>query len=84
MSAAKTLRSVLSGRSDAAIRFDDLRNLLLSLGFDEKVRGSHHVFRRVGVPELLNLQRDGGMAKAYQVRQARSVIVRNGLGPEES
>ena len=59
------LRRILGGRSDANIRFSDLRQLLLHLGFDERVRGSHHIFRRNGVRELINLQRDGSHAKPY-------------------
>jgi hypothetical protein len=43
------------------------------------VRGSHHVFRRQGVRELINLQCEGGKAKVYQVRQARQIILRYGL-----
>jgi len=80
---AKLLRKILSGRSDANISFRDLRRLLLALGFAERTRGSHHLFVREGVEELLNLQRDGSKAKPYQVRQVRSVIVRYGLGPED-
>ncbi len=67
---------ILSGRADANIRFDTLRLLLLRLGFVERVRGSHHVFRKEGVRERLNLQRDGNHAKPYQVRQVRQVILR--------
>ena len=37
---------ILSGRSDANIRFEELRSFLLRLGFTEHVRGSHHIFRR--------------------------------------
>jgi hypothetical protein len=37
------------------------------------------VFRRTGVEELINLQRDGDKAKVYQVRQVRAVLVRYGL-----
>ncbi len=59
---------ILSGRSDANIRFDELRRFLLRLGFDERIRGSHHIFRKQGVRELVNLQRDGSQAKPYQVR----------------
>ena len=66
---------ILSGRSDANIRFDDLRHFLLRLGFVERARGSHHVFRMEGVPERINLQRDGSHAKPYQVRQVRQVIL---------
>lgn len=53
--------------------------MLRHLGFQERTRGSHHVFRRTGVEELLNLQRDGDKAKVYQVRQLRAVLVRYGL-----
>ena len=67
---------VLSGRSDANIRFDDLRWFLLRLGFVERVRGSHHIFRQDGIRERLNIQRDRSHAKPYQVRQVRQVIVR--------
>ena len=70
---------ILSGRSDANIRFEQLRSFLLRLGFTERVRGSHHIFRREGVRELINLQRDGSQAKPYQVRQVRQAILRNHL-----
>lgn len=56
--------------------FDDLRALLLALGFSQRVRGSHHVFVRAGVDEILNLQRDGRHAKPYQVRQVRSLLIK--------
>ena len=67
---------LLEGRSDANIRFSDLRALLLRLGFAERVSGSHHIFRRAGAPDRINLQRQGGQAKPYQARQVRSVIIR--------
>jgi len=47
---------VLSGTADAAVRFDDLCHLLESLGFEKRVRGSHHLFRKDGVEEKINLQ----------------------------
>jgi predicted RNA binding protein YcfA (HicA-like mRNA interferase family) len=80
LGAAKTLLQVLSGTGDAAIRFDDLCALLKALGFDSRVKGSHHMFRKPGVEERVNLQRDGGQAKPYQVKQVRSAILRNKLG----
>ena len=73
---------ILEGRSDANIRFDELRALLLRLGFVERVRGSHHIFRKEGVTERLNLQRDGSKAKPYQVRQIRQVILKYQLEEE--
>ena len=66
---------ILSGQSDANIRFDDLRRHLIQLGFVERIRGSHHIFRKEGVRERINLQRDGSHAKPYQVRQVRQVIL---------
>lgn len=77
------LRRILGGRSDATLRFDDLRGLLRELGFVERVRGSHHIFRKGGVEERINLQRDDGHAKPYQVRQVRRVILKYALKVNE-
>jgi predicted RNA binding protein YcfA (HicA-like mRNA interferase family) len=73
---------VLGGSSDANIRFNDLRGLLSALGFQERVRGSHHIFTRDGVREILNLQPKGAMAKPYQVKQVRNVILEYRLSEE--
>ena len=77
MSSGRSLfERILGGRSDANIRFDDLRGLLRSMGFTERIRGSHHIFRKEGVVERINLQRDGNHAKPYQVRQVRKIILK--------
>lgn len=76
----KLLERILHGASDANIGFEELCQLLRRLGFDERTRGSHHVFRKQGVQELINLQRDGSKAKVYQVRQVRSILLKYGLG----
>ena len=83
MGAEKTLARLLSGTADAAIRFDDLCQVLESLGFEKRVRGSHHLFRKSGVEERINLQREGTNAKPYQVKQVGSVILKSKLGPEQ-
>jgi predicted RNA binding protein YcfA (HicA-like mRNA interferase family) len=83
VSAEKTLQRLLSGTSDAAIRFQDLCTLLESLGFDKRVKGSHQVFRKSGIEEKINLQRDGSNAKPYQVKQVRTVILKYRLGQVE-
>ena len=75
----KLLEQILLGNSDANVDFDELCQLLVRLGFEMRVRGSHHIFRKQGVEERINLQRDGGKAKVYQVRQVRSVILRYNL-----
>ncbi len=76
----KLLRRILAGRADADVEFQDLCALLMHFGFDERIRGSHHVFRRADIEERINLQKQGNKAKPYQVRQVRAVILRYKLG----
>ncbi len=71
----KLIATILRGTSDTNVRFDELCNLLTGLGFSERVKGSHHMFRKEGVADLINIQKDGSKAKAYQVKQVRSVLV---------
>jgi predicted RNA binding protein YcfA (HicA-like mRNA interferase family) len=70
------LARILRGGADANVDFKELCSLLRHLGFEERIRGSHHIFQRDGVRELINLQRDGSSAKAYQIRQIRRVLLR--------
>ena len=79
---AKLILRILSGQSDANIPFDDLCNLLQGIGFDMRIRGSHHLFRKEGIEEKINLQQEGSKAKPYQVRQVRFVILKYHLGGE--
>ena len=79
MGLEKTLARLLNGTMDAGIRFDEL---LESLGFERRVSGSHHLFRKSGVQERINLQRDGASAKPYQVKQVRAVILKEKLGSQ--
>jgi virulence-associated protein VapD len=74
------LARIFRGTSDANIAFNDLRQLLRRLGFEERIRGSHHMFRKVGVEEKINLQSEGSKAKVYQVRQVRATILKYKLG----
>lgn len=76
----KFLLKILSGFSDRNINFDDLCNFLKKIGFDEYTRGSHHLFRKEGVEEKINLQKEGNNAKPYQVKQVRNIIQKYGLG----
>ena len=78
----KILQQILRGTSDANVEFNDLRRLLLYLGFEERTSGGHHLFRRAGIQPLINLQREGKKAKPYQVRQVRRIIADYGLARE--
>jgi predicted RNA binding protein YcfA (HicA-like mRNA interferase family) len=76
----KTFRRLLQGGADANLSFDDLCALLRHLGFEERQRGSHHLFSHPAVEELINLQTAGAQAKVYQVRQVRTILLKYGLG----
>jgi predicted RNA binding protein YcfA (HicA-like mRNA interferase family) len=80
----KFLQKILSGLSDRNIRFNDLRKLLLDLGFNERIKGDHHIFYRNDVVEIINLQPlPDGKAKSYQVKQVRNILVKYKLHKEE-
>ncbi|WP_019864191.1 hypothetical protein [Methylovulum miyakonense] len=79
----KILQKIVHGRSDANILFSELRQLLVRLEFQERIRGDHHIFTKEGVAEILNIQPLGAMAKAYQVKQVRQIIVRYRLGLDD-
>jgi predicted RNA binding protein YcfA (HicA-like mRNA interferase family) len=76
------LLQVLRGSSDANIRFSELRGLLSRLGFAERIKGSHHIFTRDDVAEILNLQPRNSLAKPYQVKQVRKILIRYKLAQE--
>lgn len=60
------------------LRFSELCRLAEALGFEwVHGEGSHRVYGRVGVREVLVFQpRKGGQAKAYQVLQLLELIER--------
>ncbi|MCH8872687.1 type II toxin-antitoxin system HicA family toxin [candidate division KSB1 bacterium] len=66
----KTLNKILQGTSDTNIDFGELCNLLRRLGFDERIRGSHHIFTQNEIEEILNIQ----------VKQVRNLILKYKLG----
>ena len=78
----KLLLQILRGTSDANITFAGMCQLLYHLGFEERIRGDHHIFTKDGVEEILNLQPKGGDAKPYQVKQVRKMILKYKLGGE--
>jgi hypothetical protein len=64
-------------RNPKGVRFETLCRAAIAFGFRLRgVKGSHHIFVRDGVRELLNFQEVDGMAKPYQVRQFCTIIER--------
>jgi predicted RNA binding protein YcfA (HicA-like mRNA interferase family) len=78
----KLLEKILLGTSDANIPFDGLCQLLKRLGFQCRIRGSHHLFHREGATEILNLQPKGSNSKPYQVKQVRDAIIKYKLAQD--
>src|SRR5215207_4864642 len=72
----KLLQRIVSGNSDANISFDDLLKAMRHLGFECRIKGSHYIFHRADIPEILNFQPKGHEAKAYQVKQLREIITK--------
>ena len=78
----KILEKVLRGTADANIEFEDICQLLKALGFEERVRGSHRIYTKEGVIEIINLQPKDSKAKPYQVKQVRNLILKYKLAGE--
>lgn len=77
---SKLREHILTGSSDSNIEFFALCQLLVRLGFDERVKGGHHIFTRNDIVEIINLQPKGSKAKAYQVKQVRNILINYRLG----
>ncbi len=77
--AKNTYDMVMGGKSGNNIRFTDFRNMILSFGFVERIKGSHHVYKRDDMLEGIVIQPLGNKAKAYQVKQVRNLFTKYGL-----
>jgi len=79
----KLYEHIMYRRSDSNVSFAGLCALLKTLGFDERIKGDHHIFTMSGIEEILNLQPKGGKGKPYQVKQVRNMILKYNLTLEE-
>lgn len=79
----KILLKILAGTSDANISFNDLCLLLKNSGFEERIKGGHHIFTREDIEEILNIQPKESKAKPYQVKQVRDIFVKYEIGGEK-
>ena len=83
MSRRRLLLRLLNGTRN--VGFADMVNLAEGFGFRlSRINGSHHIFTRPDIPELLNLQEVGGQAKPYQVRQFLKLVERHRLRLEDT
>ncbi len=78
----KILRRILQGNADQNLRFSEVCLVLERLGFQERIKGSHHIFYQENIEEIINLQSQGNKAKSYQVKQVRNLILKYKLTGE--
>lgn len=76
----KLMLSILSGTQDKNIFFSDLQSVLDRLGFRCRIKGDHFIYTMDGIEEIINIQPIGKMAKPYQVKQIRQIILNHQLG----
>jgi hypothetical protein len=77
------MQKLLSGFSDRNMDFDELKSILIKLRFEERTKGSHHIYFKEGVEEIINIQPLNGKAKPYQVKQIRELIIKYKLMSNE-
>ena len=83
MNRKKILKKILAGSKN--IRFSDMVNIVQGFGFIlSRTDGSHHIFTRSDIPELVNLQNVKGQAKMYQIRQFLKLVEKYNLKLEEN
>ena len=80
----KLILKLLSGLSDTNFSFNELCTILIRIGFKERIKGSHHIFCKNEVSEIVNIQSKDGKAKAYQIKQVRNIIVKYKLVNDEN
>ena len=76
----KLIAKILSGTNDKNIRFSELCNVLIKMEFQQRIKGDHHIFYKKGIEEIINIQPKKKMAKPYQVKQIRKLILDYKLG----
>lgn len=75
--AEKLAAKILSGKSDKNFGFTDLCYILERAGFQSRSgKGSHRIYYKAGVVEIINVQPRNGKAKPYQVKQVRELLLK--------
>ena len=73
----KFLAQLLNTQNSANLDFASLVNLFVFLGFEQRIRGSHHLFTKIGIAEIINIQpAAGNSVKPYQAKQVRAVLIK--------
>ena len=82
MNRRKLLQKIIDGSKN--IKFAELVNLVKGFGFKlSRTDGSHHIFTRPDIPEIVNLQDVKGQAKPYQIKQFLKLVEKHNLKLEK-
>ena len=69
----KLIQKFLAG---SQVSYKDAEKLLLTLGYEFTVRGSHHTFRKVGFTNVILKKRS--QLIAYQIKELKEVLTEHG------
>lgn len=70
----KLIQKILNGKN---VSYQEAENLLLSLGFQLKIRGSHHNFRKPGYAKTIAIKRRK-LLYDYQIDNLKEVLKDHG------
>ena len=62
--------------SGSSVSYKEAENILFHLGYELKIRGSHHGFRKAGYGTVVLKKRP--QLLEYQIRELRQVLVEHG------
>ena len=72
----KLLLEILLFKNNKSIKFKDLCSVLEYLGFQNRIKGDHFIYYKKGIDEIINIQPDKNMAKPYQIKQIRNILLK--------
>ena len=82
MNKKNLLKKIVQGYKN--VRFNEMIKLIEAYGFQlSRVSGSHHIFVKPDIKEIVNIQNVQGKAKPYQVKQFLSLIEQYNLQMED-
>ena len=75
-SSEKILLEIVLFKNDKSIKFKDLCSALEYLGFQNRIKGDHYIYYKDGIDEIINIQPNKNMAKPYQIKQIRNILLK--------
>ncbi len=76
----KLLHKIIFSNNDKNIKFIEIQKLLDDLGFNCRIKGDHFIYYKDNISEIVNIQPLNKMAKPYQIKQIKKIILKYNLG----